>query len=99
MSLAVPLIWVSIISVGTGLYQGLKPSTYASLDDLDLSFAYSLVGFALSLLLVFKTNTSYARFWEGASWQEPRRLACVFMCTHTRPPRSARVSFGHFRDR
>ncbi len=26
---------------------------------------YSLIGFALSLLLVFRTNTAYERWWEG----------------------------------
>ncbi len=29
------------------------------------STVHSLVGFALGLLLVFRTNTSYDRFWEG----------------------------------
>lgn len=29
------------------------------------SFIHSLVGSVLSLLIVFKTNTSYDRFWEG----------------------------------
>ena len=42
-----------------------------ALADLDLTFAYSLCGFALLLLLVFRVNTSYARYWEGA-------LACSF---------------------
>ncbi len=32
---------------------------------------YSLVGFALSLLLVFRTNTAYDRWWEGRKkWGE-----------------------------
>lgn len=31
----------------------------------DLVSVYSLVGFVLSLLLVFRTNTAYDRWWEG----------------------------------
>ena len=31
----------------------------------DLSLIYSLLGFVLSLLLVFRTNTAYDRWWEG----------------------------------
>lgn len=66
VALAAPIIWVLCISVGCALYEGLRPEDFATLDDLSLNFSYSLVGFALSLLLVFKTNVSYARFWEGA---------------------------------
>mmetsp|Transcript_36209 Transcript_36209/g.61062 ORF Transcript_36209/g.61062 Transcript_36209/m.61062 type:complete len:405 (+) Transcript_36209:242-1456(+) len=31
----------------------------------NIGYAYSYISFALSLLLVFKTNTSYARWWEA----------------------------------
>ncbi len=31
----------------------------------NLSAVYSILGFVLSLLLVFRTNTSYDRWWEG----------------------------------
>ncbi len=36
---------------------------YAFLSD--LISVYSLVGFVISLLLVFRTNTAYDRWWEG----------------------------------
>jgi len=37
----------------------------------DLMQVYSLVGFVLSLLLVFRTNTAYDRWWEGRKkWGE-----------------------------
>ncbi len=37
----------------------------------DLVSVYSLVGFVLSLLLVFRTNTAYDRWWEGRKkWGE-----------------------------
>ena len=31
----------------------------------DLSLIHTLLGFVLSLLLVFRTNTAYDRWWEG----------------------------------
>ena len=31
----------------------------------ELMQVYSLIGFALSLLLIFRTNTAYDRWWEG----------------------------------
>lgn len=37
----------------------------------DLIAVYSLVGFVISLLLVFRTNTAYDRWWEGRKkWGE-----------------------------
>lgn len=37
----------------------------------DMIAVYSLVGFVLSLLLVFRTNTAYDRWWEGRKkWGE-----------------------------
>lgn len=37
----------------------------------DLTRVYTLIGFALSLLLVFRTNTGYDRWWEGRKkWGE-----------------------------
>lgn len=37
----------------------------------DLMSVYSLIGFVLSLLLVFRTNTGYDRWWEGRKkWGE-----------------------------
>lgn len=60
-----PLAWVTLVSVGCAIYQGVRKEGQPTLDNLNLIFSYSLVGFALSLLLVFQTNTSYARFWEG----------------------------------
>ena len=37
----------------------------------ELMQVYSLIGFVLSLLLVFRTNTAYDRWWEGRKkWGE-----------------------------
>jgi predicted membrane chloride channel (bestrophin family) len=66
VSLALPLLTCMAVAVLCALYEGLRPSRYRSLKDLELAFEYSLISLPLSLLLVFKTNTSYARFWEGA---------------------------------
>lgn len=58
--------------VAIGLYGALI--TYLELDYFDLSnesvarnitVVHSLLGFVLSLLLVFRTNTAYDRWWEG----------------------------------
>src|SRR4051812_19377363 len=38
---------------------------YASIQIAIPSTVHSLVGVALGLLLVFRTNASYDRFWEG----------------------------------
>ena len=67
MTLALPISLVIFVSVCCAIYQGLRPNNYPDLDQLNLNFAYSTIGFALSLLLVFKTNTAYARFWEARS--------------------------------
>ena len=67
--MALPLALVLCIAVGCGAYEHARTHSHPerpALADLDLLFAYSLCGFALSLLLVFKVNTSYARYWEGA---------------------------------
>ena len=65
LTLLTPLLVAAFTSACCGLYEGLRPEGSPTLDDLDLTLAYSTVSFALSLLLVFKTNSSYARFWEG----------------------------------
>jgi ion channel-forming bestrophin family protein len=52
---------------------------------------HSMIGFAFGLLLVFRTNSSYDRFWEGRKlWggmvNETRnlaRLACVHLAANT----------------
>jgi len=58
------LFWV-IVSVC--IYAALI--TYIELDVLKFSFEssvmHSLLGFVISLLLVFRTNTAYDRWWEG----------------------------------
>ncbi|NHE58729.1 bestrophin family protein [Cyclobacterium plantarum] len=42
-------------------YLKLSETSYAK----DLTIMHSLLGFAISMLLVFRTNTAYDRWWEG----------------------------------
>lgn len=54
--------------IGVAVFTGLI--TYLEREILKTSFTnttaiHALVGFALSLLLVFRTNTAYDRWWEG----------------------------------
>lgn len=67
LTLLTPLLVAAFVSACCGVYEGLRPGHFPTLDDLDLTLPYSTVSFALSLLLVFKTNSSYARFWEGVA--------------------------------
>ena len=59
------LIWVMLaVAVYTGLV------VYLELDVLHVTKSnsavmYQLLGFVISLLLVFRTNTAYDRWWEG----------------------------------
>ena len=49
----------------------MQPSDYPSLDNTILAFPYQLGSFALALLLVFKTNASYARWAEARlAWEK-----------------------------
>ncbi len=58
--------------VGLGIYTGVL--AYIELDYMHLreshplkniTLMHSLLGFAISMLLVFRTNTAYERWWEG----------------------------------
>lgn len=59
------LIWVML---AVGLYSGIV--IFLELEYLEASassstLVYQLLGFVISLLLVFRTNTAYDRWWEG----------------------------------
>ena len=70
------VIWKELIYIGSftvGLTFLIKK--YVSETNLDtlekLTDVFALVGFVLSLLLVFRTNTAYDRWWEGRKkWGE-----------------------------
>jgi Bestrophin, RFP-TM, chloride channel len=87
VTLAVPLVMVELCAIALGIYQSQRKDSYADLRDLDLTLAYSTVSFALALLLVFKTNTAHARWWEGAQlFPDPETgvlgiAACMALCS------------------
>ncbi|UKN00139.1 hypothetical protein K6119_10375 [Paracrocinitomix mangrovi] len=68
------ILWLElvIISVITAGIAWIKINYYPdSTMTSSLIGVYSLVGFVLSLLLVFRTNTAYDRWWEGRKkWGE-----------------------------
>jgi putative membrane protein len=62
------ILWKEMIYIGVfSVVLAFVVITYGShIDALkDLTAVYSLVGFVISLLLVFRTNTAYDRWWEG----------------------------------
>lgn len=85
---AYPLATVIVITAGCAVYEkAIRRSDWPSLDNLEAAFAYSLCSFALSLLLIFKTNSSYSRFWEA-------RIAWGLVCAITlHIPRTAAALF------
>jgi putative membrane protein len=61
------LIYISLLSI---LIAYTEITFFPKADYLKhLTIVYSLLGFVISLLLVFRTNTAYDRWWEGRkSW-------------------------------
>ena len=67
-------LWKELIAIGL-LTLGIAHLEVKYVENTEpfdsLMQVYSLVGFALSLLLVFRTNTAYDRWWEGRKkWGE-----------------------------
>lgn len=63
------LIYMGLFTVGIAYLEitYFPHATYLS----GLTTVYSLIGFVISLLLVFRTNTAYDRWWEGRKkWGE-----------------------------
>ncbi|KAK9908952.1 hypothetical protein WJX75_005092 [Coccomyxa subellipsoidea] len=61
-----PVVFVGLIGVLVGLYHTyLEPLGAPQITREDLTVPFTITGFALSLLLVFRTNTSYDRWWEA----------------------------------
>lgn len=62
------ILWKEILIIGliTGGISWAEITYIKGYKVLDnLGVIYSLIGFVLSLLLVFRTNTAYDRWWEG----------------------------------
>ena len=62
------ILWKELIIIGL-FSAGITYAEIEYMEDTtvfqDMIAVYSLVGFVLSLLLVFRTNTAYDRWWEG----------------------------------
>lgn len=64
----VTILWKELIYIGllTALITFLEIHFFPNATYLkNLTTVYSLLGFVISLLLVFRTNTAYDRWWEG----------------------------------
>jgi putative membrane protein len=64
----VRILWKELIYIGvlTAIITALELHFYPTSSVLkNLTSVYSLLGFVISLLLVFRTNTAYDRWWEG----------------------------------
>jgi len=62
------ILWKELVIIGllTWGISWLEIKYFSESEVLDnLGVIYSLIGFVLSLLLVFRTNTAYDRWWEG----------------------------------
>lgn len=62
------ILWKELIYMGlfTVLIAYIELTYFPEYKQLEkLTSVYSLVGFVISLLLVFRTNTAYDRWWEG----------------------------------
>lgn len=62
------ILWKEIIYIGafTLFVAFLEITYFPDAKELEkLVTVYSLIGFVISLLLVFRTNTAYDRWWEG----------------------------------
>jgi putative membrane protein len=62
------ILWKEIIYIAilTAIITSLELHFFPSSSVLkNLTAVYSLLGFVISLLLVFRTNTAYDRWWEG----------------------------------
>jgi putative membrane protein len=80
------ILWKELIYIAilTALITFLELHFFGSNPILkNLTSVYSLLGFVISLLLVFRTNTAYDRWWEGRKlWgsvvNDSRNLATLF---------------------
>lgn len=79
---------VLVVSVLCAVYEEVIRASHPSLlslHELDAGFSYNLSSFALSLLLIFKTNTSYARFWEARGAWSGVHTDCRYLLSYLPP--------------
>ena len=81
------LLWVTLITIGVGLYYHLgqlKNPGWVVLVSKNYSQPFVLTSFALAMLLVFRTNSSYDRWWNarkhiGQMYNDVRSIARLTM--------------------
>ena len=71
----------------------------------NITIMHGMLGFVISLLLVFRTNTAYDRWWEGRKmWgslvNNSRNFAikldpCMYACMHTQKTTLVTLSLSH----
>eukprot|EP00891_Asterochloris_glomerata_P000068 jgi/Astpho2/68/Aster-04543 len=86
-SLGSPIAAVLLLSIGVASYETLRIS-FPELPDVSLSAKepFTLTSFALSLLLVFRTNASYGRWLEGRKlWGSITNRSRDIALTYARP--------------
>ncbi|PSC75297.1 UPF0187, chloroplastic [Micractinium conductrix] len=78
LSLAPVWLWAVLVSVAVGLYVDLaEPKGAPRISGHpELISPFTLTSFALSLLMLFKTNSSYARWWESRTLLGSGYIAC-----------------------
>jgi putative membrane protein len=56
-----PMIYIGLLTAGMVVFE----QNYPHKSFAELTKVFQLLGFVLSLLLLFRTNTAYDRWWEG----------------------------------
>ena len=72
--IAGPVLWCTLTGVVVSFLHRFSPARVAGAFTITKT-PHTLLGSALGLLLVFRTNTAYARFWEG------RKIWETVLCT------------------
>eukprot|EP01023_Acetabularia_acetabulum_P012738 TRINITY_DN15992_c0_g1_i2.p1 TRINITY_DN15992_c0_g1~~TRINITY_DN15992_c0_g1_i2.p1 ORF type:complete len:413 (-),score=34.01 TRINITY_DN15992_c0_g1_i2:82-1263(-) len=87
-----PLIYLTLLSVVVGIYHEFLPKhgwPYLS-EDVPMTLIITATSFALALLMIFRTNSSYGRWWEarmawGAIYTQCRVLSRLTKCYIKQP--------------
>ena len=83
LNMAPLLAWITLVTVGVGMYYEigqLRNPSWVVIVSKDYNQPFILTSFALALLLVFRTNSSYERWWSarrhfGQMYNDARSIA------------------------
>lgn len=87
LNMAPLLAWITLVTIGVGLYYELgqlRNPGWVVIVSKDYNQPFILTSFALALLLVFRTNSSYERWWSarrhfGQMYNDARSIARLTM--------------------